>query len=384
MGALYIHIPFCKQKCYYCNFHFSVSLKRKADMVKTLVKELVLRKDELKIPVETIYFGGGTPSLLTHDDLRFLIDTIHQNYTVIDNPEITLEANPDDLHQMSFRQNEVTRNLFESYRQLSINRLSIGIQSFYDEDLQFMNRAHNADEAINCLKEATQYFNYITVDLIYGIPNLTSKKWRHNLQTIFDLGIKHLSAYALTVEPKTALASFIKSGKYPPVDDNLALEHFNILVEETKKHNFIQYEISNFGKEGYFSKHNTSYWQGQHYLGIGPSAHSFNGTSRSWNIANNALYLKSLAQNKLPNETEILSQKEQFNETIMTGLRTIWGVDLTAIEKDFGIQFKTQLLEQAQKHISQGLLEIDKSQKLKITLKGLFLADGIASDLFVV
>jgi len=361
-----------------------VSLKRKADMVKTLVKELVLRKDELKIPVETIYFGGGTPSLLTHDDLRFLIDTIHQNYTVIDNPEITLEANPDDLHQMSFRQNEVTRNLFESYRQLSINRLSIGIQSFYDEDLQFMNRAHNADEAINCLKEATQYFNYITVDLIYGIPNLTSKKWRHNLQTIFDLGIKHLSAYALTVEPKTALASFIKSGKYPPVDDNLALEHFNILVEETKKHNFIQYEISNFGKEGYFSKHNTSYWQGQHYLGIGPSAHSFNGTSRSWNIANNALYLKSLAQNKLPNETEILSQKEQFNETIMTGLRTIWGVDLTAIEKDFGIQFKTQLLEQAQKHISQGLLEIDKSQKLKITPKGAFLADGIAADLFVV
>ena len=382
MGAIYIHIPFCKQKCYYCNFHFSVSHKRKNEMIQALVKELVLRKNELTKPIETIYFGGGTPSLLSIDDLRFLIDKIYQNYTVIDSPEVTLEANPDDLNDLSFRAQ--SRNLFQSYRQLGINRLSIGIQSFYEEDLQFMNRAHTANEALNCLKEARQYFDNITVDLIYGIPNLTSDKWRQNLQTLFNLDIKHISAYALTVEPKTVLAGFIKSGKYPPVDDNLAFEHFNILVEETQKQNFIQYEISNFGKEGYFSKHNISYWQGQHYIGIGPSAHSFNGTIRSWNIANNALYLKSLAQNKLPNETEMLSKKEQFNETIMTGLRTIWGVDLNVIEKNFGIHFKTQLLEQTQKHISQGFLEIDKYGKLKITPKGLFLADGIASDLFVV
>lgn len=387
MAAIYIHIPFCKQACYYCNFHFSTSLKRKSEMIQALAKELVLRKSELTKPIESIYFGGGTPSLLSIDDLQFLIKTVYQNYTVVDKPEITLEANPDDLNS------EKIKCLANS----PINRLSIGIQSFYDADLQFMNRAHTADEAINCLKEASQYFDNITVDLIYGIPNLTSKKWRHNLQTVFDLGIKHLSSYALTVEPKTALANFINSGKYPPVDDNLALEHFNILVEETKKHTFIQYEISNFGKEGYFSKHNTSYWKGQHYLGIGPSAHSFNGKSRSWNIANNALYLKNLAQNKLPNETEILSQKEQFNETIMTGLRTIWGVDLSLIEKRFGIDFKTKLLGQAQKHIRQGLLEIVTSSDcgnnrieipiaigIKITPKGLFLADGIAADLFVV
>lgn len=386
-----------------------MSLKRKAEMVKALAKELVLRKDELTAPIETIYFGGGTPSLLSIADLRFLMDTIYQNYAVVDNPEVTIEANPDDLNDLSFRAK--SRNLYQGYRKLGINRLSIGIQSFYDADLQFMNRAHNADEAINCLKEATKYFDNITVDLIYGIPNLTSKKWRHNLQKVFDLGIKHLSSYALTVEPKTALASFIKSGKYPPVDDNLASEHFNILVEETKKHHFIQYEISNFGREGYFSKHNTAYWQGKSYLGIGPSAHSFNGTLRSWNIANNITYLKALNKNELPKETEILSKKDRFNETVMTGLRTIWGVDLTAIEKDFGIQFKTQLLKQAERYIRQNLLKIViatpsirgkqsfdeemtsfaslnrqddlKQNTLKLTQKGLFLADGIAADLFV-
>jgi len=352
-------------------------------MIQALAKELVLRRNELTRPIESIYFGGGTPSLLSIDDLQFLIKTVCQNYTVVDNPEITLEANPDDLNS------EKIKCLANS----PINRLSIGIQSFYEEDLQFMNRTHTANEAVKCLKEATPYFDNITVDLIYGIPNLTSKKWRHNLQTVFDLGIKHLSSYALTVEPKTALANFIKSGKYPPVEDNLAREHFNILIEETKKHDFIQYEISNFGKENYFSKHNTSYWQGQHYLGIGPSAHSFNGTSRSWNIANNALYLKSLAQNKLPNETEILSQKERFNETIMTGLRTIWGVSLDKIEQNFGITYKTQLLKSSEKYIVQGLLEKVTSsspeqsghiEKLKLTPKGLFLADGIAADLFVV
>jgi len=292
---------------------------------------------------------------------------------------------------VSFRQNEVTRNLFKAYRQLGINRLSIGVQSFFDADLQFMNRAHNADDALNCLKEATQYFDNITVDLIYGIPGLSNKNWLKNLHTVFDLSIKHLSCYALTVEPKTALANFIKSGKYPPVDETLAAEQFDILVSETRKHDFIQYEISNFGKTGYFSKHNTSYWQGKSYLGIGPAAHSFNGTERSWNIANNARYLKALAQNKFPSETEILSKKDRFNETIMTGLRTIWGVDLNVIEKDFGIHFKTQLLEQAQKYIRQGLLEIVNSsgcknnriEKLEITSKGLFLADGIAADLFV-
>ena len=360
-------------------------------MLNAMVKELILRKNEISEPVETIYFGGGTPSLLTIDELQLLIDTVYQNYPIIDNPEITLEANPDDLSQLSFRTSQTegltqVRNLYDAYRQLGINRLSIGIQSFFEEDLQFMNRAHTAHEALNCLKEATQYFDNITVDLIYGIPNLSTEKWRENLQMVFDLGINHLSSYALTVEPKTALANFINSGKYPPIDEALALEHFNILVEESKKQNFIQYEISNFGKENYFSKHNTAYWQGKPYLGIGPSAHSFNGKTRSWNVSNNALYLKSIAQNELPSESETLSKEELFNETIMTGLRTIWGVDLNKIESDFGIIYKTQLLKQAEKHIRQGTLEIildKKTSILKITQKGLFLSDGIAADLFV-
>ncbi len=368
-------------------------------MVKALAKELVLRKNELTTPVETIYFGGGTPSLLTLDDLQFLIETIYKNYDVVNTPEITLEANPDDLNNLSFRTNQgkgqtPVKNIFQAYLQAGINRLSIGIQSFYDADLQFMNRAHNADEALNCLKEATQYFDNITVDLIYGIPNLTAERWQKNLQTVFDLDIKHLSCYALTVEPKTALDSFIKSGKYPPINPDLALEHFNILRKETQRHNFVQYEISNFGKKGYFSKHNTSYWQGKSYLGIGPSAHSYNGTSRSWNVANNTRYLKALAQNNLPSDTEILSLKDRFNETVMTGLRTIWGVDLVIIEKDYGTKFKKLLLKQAEKYCQQDLLKIVTSsssdsisgsiEKLQLTSKGLFLADGIAADLFVV
>jgi len=370
-------------------------------MVKAVVKELILRKNELQEPVETIYFGGGTPSLLSIDELNFLFETIYKNYAVVNNPEITIEANPDDLIKpsLSFRTSQTKgqahgRNLFQAYRKIGINRLSIGIQSFYDADLQFMNRAHTAEEALNCLKEATQYFDNITVDLIYGIPNLTTEKWQKNLQTVFDLDIKHLSAYALSVEPNTALASFIKSGKYPPVDSALALEHFNILREETHKHNFVQYEISNFSKKGYFSKHNTAYWQGKSYLGVGPSAHSYNGTTRSWNVANNARYLKALVQNNLPKETEILSIKDRFNETVMTGLRTIWGVDLKTIENDFGKKFKNQLLKQAEKYIRQDLLKIVTSssaellsghiEKLKLTQKGLFLADGIAADLFVV
>lgn len=379
MSALYLHIPFCKQACYYCNFHFSTSLKRKDEMIQALAKELILRKNDRLNPIDTIYFGGGTPSLLSIDDLQFLLDTIYQNYRVADKPEITLEANPDNLNS----------DKIKALSKSKINRLSIGIQSFFEEDLRFMNRAHTATEALNCLKEATKYFDNITVDLIYGIPNLSSDKWRKNLQTIFNLGIKHLSCYALTVEPKTALASFINSGKYPPLDESLALEHFKILVSETKKHDFIQYEISNFGKEGYFSKHNTSYWQGKNYLGIGPSAHSFNGISRSWNIANNALYLKAIANGKLSQESEFLSKNNRFNETIMMGLRTIWGVDLNKVESEFGIVYKTKLIAQAQKHIRRGFLIIksDASQQLvilKITDKGLFLADGIASDLFVV
>ena len=296
-------------------------------MLEALNKELILRKEELRNEiVETIYFGGGTPSLLTIEELQFLMDTIYKNYSVDSNPEITLEANPDDLSE------EKIIELSKS----PINRLSIGIQSFFDDDLKFMNRAHSAEESKKSLSIAKKYFDNITIDLIYGVPNMSAKKWRNNLQMAFDFGVPHISSYALTVEEKTALYNFIKKGKVPPVDENLALEHFNILIEETEKQGFVQYEISNFGKPNYFSKHNTSYWLGAKYLGIGPSAHSFNSAERAWNISNNAKYINAINENILPIQVEKLTGNNRFNEYIMTGLRTIWGVSFEKVEKEFG------------------------------------------------
>lgn len=382
MAGIYLHIPFCKQACFYCDFHFSTSLKKKDELISCMQKELVLRKDELQNEtIETIYFGGGTPSLLSTEEIQSLLDTIEENFSVIESPEITLEANPDDLSDA------VILELAKS----PINRLSIGVQSFFEEDLKSMNRAHNANEAKNCLSMATRHFDNITVDLIYGVPKMTNKRWKENLHTLFNFGINHISSYALTVEPKTALDSFIKQGKYPKLEEQVAREHFEILVEETQKQGFVHYEISNFGKPNYFSKHNTSYWQGKKYIGIGPSAHSFNQTHRSWNVSNNAKYIKSLQENVLPNEVEMLTINDQFNEYIMTGLRTIWGVSLSKIENKFGIDFKKRLLKAADKFIQQGLLVIASETKqsvsideiLKTTSKGAFLADGLASELFI-
>ena len=373
MAGIYIHIPFCKQACYYCDFHFSTSLKKKPDLITALANEIILRKNEINEPIETIYFGGGTPSLLTIDELQFLIKTINDNFKIINNPEITLEANPDDL----------TNEKIIALSKTTINRLSIGIQSFFNDDLVSMNRAHNATEAINCLKTATKYFNNITIDLIYGIPNLSIEKWKENLKIAFDLGINHISSYALTVEEKTALNQMIYSGKYPPLDEELALTHFNILVSETQKNNFIHYETSNFGKTNFFSKHNTAYWNGKKYLGIGPSAHSFNGKQRSWNVSNNAKYIKAIVNKELPSTTEYLSENDLFNETIMIGLRTIWGISLTEITAKFGVKKTDYLLKKIQKHLDNKTLEIQQNQVLT-TQKGKFLIDGIASDLFIV
>ncbi|WP_425657447.1 radical SAM family heme chaperone HemW [Tenacibaculum ascidiaceicola] len=386
MAGIYLHIPFCKQACYYCDFHFSTSLKKKEELVSCLVKELELRKEELlNETIETIYFGGGTPSLLFINEIELLLNTISKNYTVIEDPEITLEANPDDLSEEKIIELSKT----------PINRLSIGIQSFFEEDLQLMNRAHNAQEARKCLSVATRYFNNITIDLIYGVPNMSNERWRENLQIAFDFGINHISSYALTVEPKTALDSFIKQGKYPDVDEAEAKEHFDILVAETAKNGFVHYEISNFGKPDYFSKHNTSYWLGKKYIGIGPSAHSFNKTHRSWNVANNAKYIKTIQEGNLPLEQEELTKEDQFNEYLMTGLRTIWGVSLEKITQEFGEEFRKSLLKNAEKFINQGLLVIENELKkpdsdnnvkkvLKTTSKGKFLADGLASELFII
>ena len=379
MAGIYIHIPFCKQACYYCDFHFSTSLKKKEELLMAIKKELILRKHEFgSEEIKTIYFGGGTPSILNSEELQGIFELIYTNYSVIENAEITLEANPDDL---------TVKKIIE-LAQLPINRLSIGIQSFFEDDLKFMNRAHTAEESKECLQLALQYFHNITIDLIYGVPNMSAEKWLENLKTAFEFGVPHISSYALTVEEKTALAAFIKKGKVAPVDENLALEHFDILVAETEKQGFEHYEISNFGKPDYFSKHNTSYWLGENYLGIGPSAHSFNGKERAWNVSNNAKYIKSLNSGTLPITVEELSENNRFNEYIMTGLRTIWGVSFAKIEQEFGLEMLNNFKNNIKPFLKNKLLELKTDATLGTVLvttkKGKFLADGIASDLFII
>ena len=372
MSGIYLHIPFCKQACHYCDFHFSTSLKKKDELIDALIREIELRQYEFKnTTVETIYFGGGTPSLLTSEELKRIIDSVFKNYNVSENPEITLEANPDDLS------NKQIINLSNS----QINRLSIGIQSFHEKDLKLMNRAHNTQEAKQCLEEATKHFNNISLDLIYGIPGTTHQEWEQNIDIALAFGINHISSYALTVEPKTALASFIDKGLIDTVDDALAQEQFYILIDKLEANNFVHYELSNFGKAGFFSRNNSAYWQGKHYIGIGPSAHSFNGKQRGWNIRNNTKYIKAIQNNELPIETETLTKTDRYNECVMTGLRTVWGVSIKKIKAEFGTTFETYLLQQAQKHIKEHLLYIE-DDKLKVTKKGKFLCDGIASDLF--
>lgn len=343
-------------------------------MVVALAKEMQLRQSEFKDEVvETIYFGGGTPSVLSISELRFLIDAVYENFKVTENPEITLEANPDDLSEE--RIVEFSKN--------RINRLSIGIQSFFEDDLNMMNRAHNAEEAKKSLEIATRYFDNISIDLIYGIPGMTNAMWRQNIETVLRYGVPHISSYALTVEPKTALKKLIQTGKISEPKDDVAQEHFMILVDKLQEEGFVHYELSNFGKEDYFSKNNSAYWLGKKYMGIGPSAHSYDGISRSWNVANNSIYLKEIALNNLPSETEILSETDRYNEYIMTGLRTIWGVSLDRIKKEFGEDKLPYLLKQSEKFLSDGLLVIENNV-LKTTPKGKFLADGIASDLFLI
>ncbi|MFV9549909.1 radical SAM family heme chaperone HemW [Algibacter sp. PT7-4] len=372
MAGIYIHIPFCKQACFYCDFHFSTSLKKKNELIQAIVKELELRKKEFKNKtVETIYFGGGTPSLLTNAELKVIINAVYNNFKVVSNPEITLEANPDDLSET------VINKLAKS----DINRLSIGIQSFYEHDLKLMNRAHNANEAKACLEEAIKYFDNISVDLIYGIPGLTNQAWIKNIDTVLSFNIPHISCYALTVEPKTALETLIKKGKIASIDDDLAQQQFHILAQKLDASGFVNYELSNFGKPNYFSKNNSAYWLGKPYIGIGPSAHSFNGNQRSWNVSNNTKYIKCIEKNELPSETETLSIVDKFNESIMTGLRTIWGVSLHKIEKEFGENYKIHLLKQSEIYIKEQLLYIE-DDTLLTTKKGKFLSDGIASNLF--
>ena len=370
--SLYIHIPFCKQACHYCDFHFSTSVKHKPKLVEAIGKELILRKDELDQPIQNIYFGGGTPSLLSKNELEFILDTIYSHFKVSQYPEITLEANPDDL-------SEAYLNMLSSTK---INRLSIGVQSFFEEDLKLMNRAHNSFEALQSIQLAKRYFSNISIDLIYGIPKMSIERWKKNLNQAVALEIPHISSYALTVEPNTALDYFIKKEVIPPVDDDLAKLHFDVLVEELTKNGFEHYEFSNFGKPNFHSQNNTAYWTGKFYLGIGPSAHSYVGNQRKWNISHNIKYIQSIEKDELPLTVEHLSKVDQFNELIMTRLRTKLGVDLNEIENKFGLTYRAYLMDQIKKFQENKLVFI-KDETLHIKPQGKFLSDGIASELFL-
>ena len=376
MYSLYIHIPFCRQACHYCDFHFSTTLKRKPQMVKALCKELELRRVEASTPLQTIYFGGGTPSVLTSVELQEIFSTIHKHYRIASGAEITMEVNPDDF---STPKSELSLELL---KELGINRLSIGVQSFFEEDLLLMNRAHTAEQAKDFIAQAVQYFDNITLDLIYGIPGMTLARWKENILQALSFGIPHLSAYALTVEPRTALYQFIKKGKIPPTNDGQAKEHFYLLKDLLEAKGFIHYELSNFGKEGYFSRNNTAYWEQKPYIGIGPSAHSYTGEERMWNISHNIMYIEQISQGILPQERETLSLKDRYNERIMTGLRIQKGISTEDIERDFGEFFLNYLKKEALPYIEKGLL-VYHNGHIITSEKGLFLSDGIASDLFM-
>lgn len=372
-AGLYLHIPFCKQACHYCNFHFSTTLRSKPAILEAILRELELQRDYLSgAELGTIYFGGGTPSLLETRELVQIFEKIHALHRVSPDAEITLEANPDDLSLEKLRD-------LRDYT--PVNRLSIGIQSFFDEDLRWMNRAHTAMHARRCLQAAAATgFRDLTVDLIYGAPTTPDAQWAENVRIVLEESIPHLSCYCLTVEEGTALAHFVRKGTAAPVDEERAARQFEHLLDATATHGYEHYEISNFALPGRYSRHNSSYWSGAPYLGVGPSAHSFDGQSRQWNVAHNARYLSALQSGNVPFEREVLTPAQRYNEYVMTGLRTMWGCEIARIEA-FGEPFSGYFNREKTQFLQNGALE-NTGTHIRLTRAGKLLADRIASDLF--
>lgn len=373
MAGIYVHIPFCRQACHYCNFHFSTSMKLKNDFLHGLLKEIELRTDYLENDtVSTVYFGGGTPSLLSESDLAKINHALFSSFSIAPGAEFTLEANPDDINPATLH----------ALKNNGVNRLSIGVQSFYDDDLLWMNRAHNAMQAMECVRMAQSVgFNNLSIDLIYGTPTLSDERWLHNLQMAVTLNVPHLSCYALTVEPQTALHHLIEKKQTAPVNNEDQARQFLLMTDFLTSAGYEHYEISNFALPGMRSRHNSSYWSGEKYIGLGASAHSYNGTSRQWNVANNALYIQSLERGRVPFDQEVLTPVQQLNEYIMTSLRTIEGTDVLFIEQKFGKKSATDLLRNSEKFVERGWMQYYQNHFL-LTREGKLFADGIASDLF--
>jgi len=373
MAGVYFHIPFCKQACHYCDFHFSTSFRHKDEMLQAMVQEIRLQANYLeKEAIETLYFGGGTPSLLEADDIKTLIDEIAKLHTISDKAEITLEANPDDLNVKKVSE----------LRNTPVNRFSIGIQSFHEEDLKWMNRVHTASEADSSIKRVQDAgFENITADLIYGFPLLTDTKWKTNIDKLISYNIPHVSAYSITVEPKTALAHFIKGGKQPAMDEGQSANQFYILSDMLTAVGFEHYEISNYARSQSYAIHNTNYWRSKPYLGIGPSAHSFNGRQRQWNINNNAQYISNLIKRTIPAEIENLTLQDKINEYIMTSLRTMWGMDLNLVEHLYGYDYRKKIVDKIAR-FEETDHAILNNNAITLTFNGKLIADQIAADLF--
>lgn len=373
LAGIYIHIPFCKKACVYCDFHFSTSMKNKAELVDCIQQELKERKNYLNTSkIDTVYFGGGTPSLLHKSELQAILDTIHQEFEINPEAEITLEANPDDL----------TKEKLEELKACGINRLSIGIQSFIARDLAFMNRSHTIKQAVDSVKTAQELgFDNITIDLIYGIPNLSENEWKRNIKKALELNVTHISAYCLTSEERTAMHHDIAQGKYSLPNEEATSNQFNTLISMLAEQDFEQYEISNFCKKGHLSKHNSSYWKQKFFLGVGPSAHSFNGKTRHWNVSNNGKYIRGAKEGKWVSEEEILDEKTRYNEYIMTSLRTSWGVDLDFIKTNYSSTFALHFIKEGKRFILDNSL-IQQGNNFTLSQNGKLLADRIASELF--